>query len=177
MSEDSIINKLDGSILFNEIVKNTIDNLKDQETTFSPDDIDLSNLWEEICYQEQGGESIYWDLYMDNLKLWVNIAIDDCAEKYNSSVSDVIEVIYGNYDEEDTDCGEIEDDVKDDIYRKILSYASDDKCVREKIDRRDSDAAIEDMYLSSIAMGMSEEEARERYYGNAEEDDYEDDDE
>lgn len=163
MAENSTTNKLDGSILLNEIVRNTIDNLKEQDTVFSPDDIDLSNLWEEICYQEQGGESIYWDLYMDNLKLWINIGIDDCAEKYNSYVIDVIEVIYGDYNEEDTDYGEIEDDVKDDIYRKILSYASDDKCVREKIDKSDGDAAIEDMYLSSIAMGMSEEEARERY--------------
>ena len=110
---------------------------------------------------------------MENLELMIDATIDDCAEKYKSSVIDVIEAIYGEYDEEETDYGEIETEVKEDVRSRILTLAADDECVNKQVNREYGDAAIEDMYLSSIAMGMSEEEARERYYGNAEEDDVE----
>lgn len=33
---------------------------------------------------------------MENLELMIDAAIDDCAEKYKSSVIDVIEAIYGD---------------------------------------------------------------------------------
>lgn len=172
-ANEIISKRLDREILFNEIVSETIDMLKNQETTFSPEDLELDNTWEEICYQQQVEESFYWDRYMENLEFMIDIAIDDCATKYKSSVSGVIEAIYGEYDEEETDYGEIETDVKEDVRNKILSLAADDECVRKQVDREYGDAATEDMYLSSIAMGMSEEEAGERYYGNAEEDDVE----
>ena len=158
--------KMDGEILFNEIVSETIDNLKNQEATLSPEDLELNNIWEEICYQQQVEESCYWDVYMENLELMIDVAIDDCAEKYKYSVSGVIEAIYGEYDEEETDYGEIETSVKEDVRNEILSLAADDECVSEQVEREYGDAATEDMYLSSIAMGMSEEEARERYYNS-----------
>ena len=170
---DNLSKRLDREILFNEIVSETIDKLKNQEATLSPDDLALDNAWEEICYQQQAEESFYWDMYMENLEFMIDVAIDDCAKKYKSSVSGIIEAIYGEYDEEETDYGEIETDVKEDVRDKILSLATDDECVRKQVDREYGDAATEDMYLSSIAMGMSEKEARERYYGNAEEDDVE----
>lgn len=170
---ENLSKRLDGEILFNEIVSATIDMLKNQETTFSPEDLKLDNIWEEICYQQQVGESFHWDMYMENLEFMIDVAIDDCAKKYKASVSGVIEAIYGYYDEEETDYGEIETDVKEDVRNKILSLAADDECVRKQVDRKYGAADTEDMYLSSIAMGMSEEEARERYYGNVEEDDVE----
>jgi len=170
---ENLSKRLEGEILFNEIVSETIDKLKDQDPTLSSEDLELNNIWEEICYQQQVEESLFWDMYMENLELMIDATIDDCAEKYKSSVIDVIEAIYGEYDEEETDYGEIETEVKEDVRSRILTLAADDECVNKQVNREYGDAAIEDMYLSSIAMGMSEEEARERYYGNAEEDDVE----
>ena len=127
--------KMDGKILFNEIVSETIDILKNQEPTHSPEDLELNNAWEEICFQQQVEESYCWDVYMEHLELMIDVAIDDCAKKYKYSVRGVIKAIYGEYDEEETDYDEIETSVKEDVRNKILSLAEDDECVSEQVER------------------------------------------
>jgi hypothetical protein len=51
-----------------------------KDCLLSGDDTGLSNIWDEVCVQIQGGESIYWDVYEE--------ALDRMAFDYLTALTD-----------------------------------------------------------------------------------------
>ena len=101
----------------------------------APDDLNLDgSVFEEVAYQIQNGESVFWDLYED-------IIISECENAYNAldeKQQDVLVDDYVYYDE-DSSKEEIQIekdnammDVIKEIKEAVLSFAADYELVADE---------------------------------------------
>lgn len=119
----SEIAEVECSKLVSKIIKNF--QSRSQEG-LSGDDSGLKDLWEEICVQVQGEESIFWDLYMDEIEN----AIEYEVEELPAAMLKVIWLQTDNGycfegEENDQEDFSVKQDVIDLIESKVLSEAED----------------------------------------------------
>lgn len=113
--------------LCKKISRKIIRNLqKMTEGMQSGDDTPLKNIWDEICVQAQGEESVMWYAYLDMIRLFIH----DEIEKLDGKMKQVIwlqtdEGIDWEEDKENQDAPVYrEDDIAEYILRFVLSTAA-----------------------------------------------------
>ena len=93
----------------------------------SGDDSPLKSLWDEICVQVQGEESVFWSVYLDMLRVQIQYEVENLDTEIQHAIwlqtdKGIDSEIDHVGDEMERFC---EDDIKDYIERIVLSAAAD----------------------------------------------------
>lgn len=93
----------------------------------SGDDSPLKSLWDEICVQVQGEESVFWSVYLDMLRVQIQSEVENLDTEIQHAIW--LQTDKGIDSEIDHVGNEMErfceDDIKDYIERIVLSAAAD----------------------------------------------------
>ena len=103
--------------IMNKLSEKVVDRLKKMPSGIAPPDLDLDGYaWEEIAYQMQQGESIFWDSYLD-------VVDDECSKAYDELNHDEWKILFDYYLDlhvyDGMDEGELEN-AKGEVYTEIL---------------------------------------------------------
>lgn len=110
-----------------KLVSNVIKNFQSRsQEGLSGNDSGLENLWEEICVQVQGEESIFWDLYMDEIENAIECEVEGLPPEMLKAIWLQTDNGYCFEGEEnDQEDFSVKQDVIDLIESKVLSEAED----------------------------------------------------
>lgn len=66
--------------ILNKINRKVITQLQKLNTTTSGVDSPLKNVWDEICVQIQGQESVFWNIYEQEIDMRIHAALDELKD-------------------------------------------------------------------------------------------------